>query len=258
MGEWIDLGRKLLGMPQEASAQAHGVDTLMVYLHVLMIVLFVGWFAYFLYVLWKFQKRRSQRGDYLGVRNHASSYIEFSVAGIEAGLLIFVAIPLWAQRAEGFPKESDSTVIQVVAQQFAWNARYPGADGILGKQDERLVSSSNTFGVSPEDEHGKDDIQVLNEMHVPNGKPVIVYLSSKDVIHSFKLSAMRTTQDAIPGMRVPVWFTPTKEGRFQIFCAQLCGNGHAGMAQGVLVVDSPDGYKKWLASKGGVKTESYE
>jgi cytochrome c oxidase subunit 2 len=258
MDRVVDWIRVFLGMPEPASAQARGVDSLMAYLHVLMIVLFVGWFCYFIYVLWKFQKRRNQRSDYLGVRNHASSYIEFTVAGIEASLLLFIAIPLWAQRAEGFPKEKDSTVIQISAQQFAWNARYPGADGTLGRQDMKLVSASNSFGVDPEDPAGKDDVQVLNELHVPVNKPVIAYISSKDVIHSFKLAAMRVTQDAIPGMRVPVWFTPTKEGKFQIYCAQLCGNGHAGMSQGLLVVDSPENYTKWLASKGGVKMESFE
>jgi cytochrome c oxidase subunit 2 len=258
MEQLIAYVSKLIGLPEAASAQAIGVDRLMVYVHVLMVVLFVGWFVYFLYVLWKFQKRRQQRGNYLGVRNHASSYLEFTVAGIEAALLVFIAVPLWAQRAEGFPKESESTVIQVAAQQFAWNVRYPGPDGVLGKQNINLVSAANSFGVDPNDAEGKDDIQVLNEIHVPVNKPAIVYLSSKDVIHSFKLSAMRVTQDAIPGMSVPVWFTPTKEGKFQIFCAQLCGNGHAAMAQGMLVVDSPENYTKWLTAKGGVKMESFE
>jgi cytochrome c oxidase subunit 2 len=94
-------------------------------------------------------------------------------------------------------------------------------------------------------------------MHVPVNKPVIAYISSKDVIHSFKISAMRVTQDAIPGMRIPIHFKPTKEGSYRIYCAQLCGNGHAAMAQGVLVVQSPEDYDKWLASKT-VGTTSYE
>jgi cytochrome c oxidase subunit 2 len=254
----FDLVRKLIALPGGASAQAAGVDRLILYLHLLMIVLFVGWFCYFIYVLWKFQKRRSAKGDYVGVRSHASSYVEFAVAGCEAALLIFIAVPLWAQRAQGFPKLEESTVIQVAAQQFAWNVRYPGADAALGKQNMSLVTAANSFGVDPSDEKGKDDVQVLNEIHVPVSKPVIAYLSSKDVIHSFKVPAMRVTQDAIPGMSVPVWFTPTSEGKFQIFCAQLCGNGHAAMSQGMLVVESAGAYGRWLASKGGVKLESFE
>jgi cytochrome c oxidase subunit II len=258
MDRIIDTIRYLLGMPEPASAQARGVDSLMVYLHVLMAVLFVGWFCYFVYVLWKFQKRRNKRGDYAGVRNHASSYIEFTVAGIEASLLLFIAVPLWAQRADGFPTTEESTVLHVSAQQFAWNARYPGPDGEMGRQDMKLVTAANTFGVDPADPKGKDDVQVLNEMHVPVGKPVIAYITSMDVIHSFKVAAMRVTQDAIPGMRVPIWFTPTKTGRYQIYCAQLCGNGHAAMSQGMLVVDTPEDYQQWLTSKSGVPVESFE
>lgn len=245
---------KLLGMPVLASEHGKGVDSLMSYIHWLMLVLFVGWLIYFMYALWRFRARRSPRGDYLGVRNHASSYIEVGVAGIEAVLLLFVAIPLWAKQVDKFPAERDSTVIQVVAQQFAWNARYSGPDGEFGRQEIKLVSQTNSFGADPADEKGKDDVQVLNEIHVPVNKPVIAYISSRDVIHSFKVPAMRVTQDAVPGMRIPIWFQPNKEGRFQIYCAQLCGNGHASMAGGFLVVESEEAYKKWMASKVGAAT----
>ena len=97
----------------------------------------------------------------------------------------------------------------------------------------------------------KDDVQVpsLGEVHVPINKPVICYVSSKDVIHSFKVIAMRVTQDAIPGMRTPCWFKPTKEGRYQINCAQLCGNSHSAMAAAILVVESQGAFDKWVASK---------
>jgi cytochrome c oxidase subunit II len=245
---------KLLNLPVLASEHGQRVNNLVVYIHLLMIALFVGWLLYFLYTLWRFRQERNRRGDYLGVRNHASSYLEVTVAGIEGILLVFVAVPIWAHQVDKFPKESESTVIQVMAQQFAWNARYPGLDGAFGKQDMHLVSSTNTFGVDPADPKGRDDVQVLNEIHVPVNKPVIAYISSKDVIHSFKLLAMRVTQDAIPGMRVPIWFKPVKEGKYQIYCAQLCGNGHANMAGGVVVVESQDAYDKWVASKAGAAT----
>jgi len=88
-------------------------------------------------------------------------------------------------------------------------------------------------------------------------RPVIIYISSKDVIHSFKVIALRITQDAIPGMRIPIWFRPTQEGRFQINCAQLCGNGHSSMKDGVITIESQQAYDKWLASKAG-GTVSFE
>ncbi len=252
---------KVLGLPVLASEHGHHVDQLIIYVHWLMIVLFVGWLTYFAFVLFRFHRSRNPKADYLGVRNHASNYLELGVAGVELLLLAAVAVPYWAQAVDKFPKESESTVIQVVAQQFAWNVRYPGKDHIFGKQDMHWVSGNNVFGVDPNDEHGKDDIQTLNEMHVPlvknpdgNFRPVIVYVSSKDVVHSFKIIALRVTQDAIPGMRIPIWFRPTREGRFQINCAQLCGNGHSSMSQGFLVVESEAAYEKWLASKSGGAT----
>ncbi len=254
---------KLLGLPVVASQQGVSVDKLIIYMHFLMGALFVGWLAYFIYALVRFRRSRNPRANYYGVKSHASSYIEVAVALVEAFLLFGLAVPLWAKAVDKFPKASDSTVVQVVAQQFAWNFRYPGPDGIFGKQDMKYVTADNVFGVDPSDPHGKDDIQTINEMHVPLVKnpdgqyrPVIVYISSKDVIHSFKVLAMRVTQDAIPGMRIPIWFRPTREGVFQINCAQLCGNGHFGMSQGRLVVESEADYQKWLASKSAAPSAS--
>lgn len=245
---------KLLGLPPLASEHGRGVDDLIIYVHWLMIVLFIGWLAYFAYVLLRFHRSRNPKANYVGVKSHASSYIEGAVALVEGILLVFLALPLWAKAVEKFPPESESTVVQVVAQQFAWNVRYPGKDGKFGRQDMRWVKADNLFGVDPTDPNGKDDIQTLNEIHVPVNKPVIVYVSSKDVIHSFKVIAMRITQDAIPGMRIPLWFKPTTIGKYQINCAQLCGNGHSSMSNGYITVESQQDYEKWLASKAGAAT----
>jgi cytochrome c oxidase subunit 2 len=255
MREWF---AKLLGMPPLASENGRDVDNLIIYVHWLMLALFIGWIIYFAYAVWRFSASRNPKADYVGVRNHASSYIELAVAGVEAVLLIFIAVPLWAKAVDKFPAAKDSTVIQVVAQQFAWNARYAGPDGIFGRQDMKFVAMDNVFGVDPSDPNGKDDIQVLNEIHVPVNKPVIIYLSSKDVIHSLKIIAMRVCQDAIPGLRIPVWFTPTQIGRFQINCAQLCGSGHASMTGGFLTVESQTDFDKWLNSKTPKKIQSAE
>lgn len=245
---------KFLNLPILASEGGADSDRLIALLHWLMFALFIGWITYFLYTLFRFRQTTGTKADYHGVRSHFSNYVELLVAGIEAVLLIVVAYPVWARYTSGFPKESESTTIQVVGQQFAWNARYAGKDATFGKQDMARVGQDNLFGVDPNDPHGKDDVQVLNELHVPVNKPVICYISSKDVIHSFRIMAMRATQDAIPGMRVPIWFKPVKEGTFQIYCAQLCGNGHAAMAGGRLVVESQEAYGKWLGAKSGGAT----
>jgi cytochrome c oxidase subunit 2 len=242
---WADL----LGMPPLASSNGQDVDNLIIYVHWLMLALFIGWIAYFVYVVWRFSRKRNPKADYYGVRSHASSYIELTVAAIEAVLLIFVAVPLWSKAVDKFPDAKDATVVQVVAQQYAWNFRYPGKDKTFGQQDMRFVSTTNLFGVDPNDPYGKDDFDTLNDLHVPIGKPVILYVSSKDVIHSLKIISMRVCQDAIPGLRIPVWFTPTQVGRYQINCAQLCGPNHSGMTGGFLTVDNQADYDKWVRSK---------
>jgi cytochrome c oxidase subunit 2 len=247
MKEWF--AHKILGLPELASSNGRPVDDLMVYLHWLMLALFVGWIAYFGYVLWRFNASRHPKAQYEGAKSHVPSYVEVFIVVVEAVLLIFIAVPIWAKTVSKFPSPADATVVQIVAQQFAWNVRYAGPDGIFGHQDMKFVASDNVFGVDPTDPNGKDDIQLLNEIHVPINKPVLIYLSSKDVIHSLKLVAMRLTQDAIPGLRIPCTFTPTKIGRYQIECAQLCGNGHASMAGGFVVVESQEDFTKWINSK---------
>ena len=249
MNDWF--AHKLLGLPELASSNGQGVDDLLVYLHWLMLVLLVGWILYFAYVLWRFSAKRNPKADYEGSKSHLPKYSEVGVVLVEAILLLGIALPLWAKNVAQFPDPKDATVIQIMAQQFAWNARYPGVDGRFGKQDMKLISNDNIFGVDPTDAAGKDDVQVLNEIHVPVNKPVLIYLSSKDVIHSLKLVAMRITQDAIPGLRIPFTFTPTKLGRYQIECAQLCGNGHAAMSGGFVVVQSQADFDAWLRSKSG-------
>lgn len=245
----------LLGLPIVTSEHGHDVDRMILLVHYLMGALFVGWAAYFVYVLFRFRGSVNPKADYLGARSHASTWIEGAVALVEAVLLIGFAIPLWAKVVDGLPNEKESTVVRVVAEQFAWNNLYPGKDGIFRKQEMRLVKKSsdpaqdNPLGFVKDDPNGKDDVFVTNDLTVPVNKPVIAYISSKDVIHSFKIIAMRVTQDAIPGMRIPTHFKPTQVGRYQINCAQLCGVGHAGMATGFLNVVLDEDYQKWMAGK---------
>ena len=239
----------ILGLPILASQHGADVDRLIFYVHLLMGALFLGWITYFLYVILRFRKSKNPKASYTGVTSHASSWIEGAVVLVEAVLLIGFAVPLWAKVVGDFPRESESTVIRVTAEQFSWGARYPGADGVFGKQDIKLVSGANPFGVDPADPHSKDDItSEPNKIVVPVNKPVIAYITSKDVVHSFKVNPFRITQDAIPGLSLPTWFKPTREGLFMINCAQLCGNSHFFM-KGFVKVVSQEEYAKFLADK---------
>ncbi|MEK9136995.1 MAG: hypothetical protein AAB393_07725 [Bacteroidota bacterium] len=203
MKEWLRL-------PTDASAHGPQIDNMIAVVHWLMVLLFVGWGIYFVYVLFRFRKSKNPTANPAGVRSHFSSYVEVGVAIFEAVLLIGFSIPIWSNVVTAFPAEEDAVVVRVVAEQFAWNVHYPGADGKFGRAAIHLVSSENPLGLDRSDPDAKDDIATINQLNLPVGKPVIVYLSSKDVIHSFNIPLLRVKHDAIPGQRIPVWFTAVK------------------------------------------------
>jgi cytochrome c oxidase subunit II len=174
----------------------------------------------------------------------------------EAILLISTAVILtvlvfWGQRVwasiyfSDIPE--DATVIEVTGEQFTWNFHYAGADGQFGRKDIKLITSTNNIGLDRDDPLAKDDVVSLSIMHVPVGKPVRVRLFSKDVIHSFFLPNLRVKQDAVPGMRIELWFTPTKAGEYEIACAELCGLGHYRMKAALTVDESQEKFNEWLA-----------
>src|SRR5437879_8430265 len=101
---------KLLGLPVLASEHGKDVDNLIIYVHWLMIVLFVGWLAYFAYALFRFHRSRNPRADYVGVKNHASSYIELAVAVVEGVLLFGVSVPPWARGVDMSTPETSARI----------------------------------------------------------------------------------------------------------------------------------------------------
>jgi cytochrome c oxidase subunit 2 len=239
----FDLNR-LMGMPENASEHGYTIDHMLLFCHWFMLTLAVGWSIFFVYTLWRFRAGKSPKADYYGVRTKASTHVEFMVVLIDVLLLVGFAVPLWIKRVKEFPV-GDAITVKVVGQQFLWNFHYPGPDGVFGQQSPDLISTSNPLGLDETDPHAKDDIVSMNEMHVPVNHNVILEITSKDVIHSVAIQAMRIGQDAIPGSEIPIWFKPVKVGTYEIVCAQLCGAGHYGM-RGTLVVDTDADYKGWL------------
>jgi cytochrome c oxidase subunit 2 len=254
MTEW-------LGLPALAATHGGQIDSLIGWIHVFMLILFLGWGGFFLVALVRFRKSRNPVANYTGVKSHTSSYLEIAVAVVEAVLLIGFAIPLWAARVDRMPAESEALVVHVTAEQFAWNVRYAGPDRQFGKTDIKLIDvQSNPLGVDRDDPPAKDDVTTINQLYLPANKPIIVKLRSKDVIHSFNVPEFRVKQDAIPGLTIPVWFIPNvttaemrartgnPEFQYEIACAQLCGLGHFRM-RGFVTVLNPDEFQKWMDEK---------
>ena len=234
-----------LGIPVQASAHAAEIDHMTVLVHWLMLVLFVGWGAFFVFALFRFRRAANPRASYAGAKGKISKGLEVAVAVVEGVLLVFYAIPAWATRVKAFPSESEAVVVRVVGEQFAWNIQYPGPDGKFGRTDINRVSADNPLGLDRTDPNAKDDITSINQLYLPVNRPVLVHLSSKDVIHSFGVYELRVKQDAIPGMTMPVWFVPIRPGEYDIACSQLCGLGHFRM-RGFVTVQSDADFRKWL------------
>ena len=227
----INLGliNELIGLPPNASEHGYQIDHIIEFSHWFMGALFVGWSAFFLFVLWRFRKGRHPVANHEGVTSGISTHLEFAVVLIEAVLLVGFAIPLWAKWVNAFPENKDAIMVHAIGQQFNWNFHLPGPDGVFGRRELALISNSNPVGLDSSDPAAKDDLVVLGELHVPVDRNVIIDLSSKDVIHNFCLPGMRIAQDAIPGQIIPMWFKPIKTGTFEVVCGQLCGLGHYGM-----------------------------
>jgi cytochrome c oxidase subunit II len=251
MTEW-------LGLPPLATAHGGQIDSLLGWIHIFMLILFVGWGGFFLYTIVRFRQSRNPVADYKGVTSHRSTYLEIGVAVVEAVLLIGFAIPLWAARVDDLPPENEAVVVQVTGEQFAWNVHYPGADRVFGRTDVKLLDlQSNPLGLDRSDPAAKDDVTTVNQLYLPVNRQIIVRLRSKDVIHSFGVPEFRVKQDAIPGLTIPIWFVPTittadmrtqlgnPQFQYEIACAQLCGLGHARM-RGFVTVQSAEEFQKWM------------
>ena len=235
-------------LPPNYSEQGYVIDDLIIWVHYLMLVLFVGWGIYFVYTLFRFRASKNTKANYKGVTSHYSTYVEFGIIAVEVALLFGLAIPNWQKLKLDVPKPQelaveDSTieireklmsdmniegeletffssdevtqdmqVINIIAQTFNYNIHYPGPDGKFGPRHIDLIDdgSENYIGLDLNHEHSKDDIMLQDLLILEVDKPVLIYLTSKDVIHSFFLPEFRVKQDAIPGQKVSIFFTPTK------------------------------------------------
>src|SRR6266478_4177853 len=175
--------------------------------------------------------------------------IAFSAAQIGLGwmvwtvitAIIFIALAVMGQSVWASLRLHDappgSYAVEVVAQQFQWNFHYPGKDGVFGKTDPKLIDDStlNYVGLDESDPNAKDD-SVTTALAIPVNRPVELRLRSKDVIHSFWVPPLRFKQDLVPGMEIKVHFTATKVGKYELACAELCGQLHFKMKSYMLVL----------------------
>jgi cytochrome c oxidase subunit II len=207
--------------------------------------------------LYKYQYREGRKAKFYP-DNH---YLELAwtiVPAIVLAVLIFTGLRAWNDITS--PASDDAEVIELIGQQFAWTARYPGVkDNKLGKYNFKLIDAVNEFGLDLTDKNAYDDFKAL-ELHLPKGKEILLKIRAKDVLHSVFLPHFRLKMDAVPGMPTQFKFVATKTTEemrtelgdpnfnYEMACAEVCGKGHFSMRFPVVVEELAD-YEKWKASQ---------
>jgi cytochrome c oxidase subunit 2 len=208
-------------------------------------VFFVVISLFVAYTLWRFRHREGSKAAY-EPDNHRLERRLIVVTSV--GIAALLAPGLWVY-ADYVSPPSGAMTLEVVGQQWRWRFRFPGADGKLGGSDARFVSGSNPFGIDPSDTAGADDILIDdNEVRLPLNRPVNMVLRSHDVLHDFYVPHFRSRMNIVPGQVSSFWFTPTKAGRYEALCAQLCGVGHPDM-RGFVRVEQGPAFDTWLAAQ---------
>lgn len=167
------------------------------------------------------------------------------ITSVGVAAMLAPGLFVWAKFVE---PPDDAAHFEVLGQQWHWTFRFPGEDGELGATHPHFISEQNPFGLDPGDPAGQDDRLVLsNELHLPLDQPVKALLRSRDVLHNFGVPQFRVKMDMVPGMVSYLWFEPTRAGRFDILCMELCGMAHHTM-RGQVVVEPREDFDTWLAS----------
>lgn len=237
--------------PPNATVGGREVDGLLNFIYYLTAAVFLITQAVFIYYLVRYRRKKGVKAQYF----HGHNVLE--LVWTATPLLVFVGLAIYSNvvwnRLHRDPPV-DALGISISSYQFGWDFRYPGHDDALGVTDAALISGDNKFGVSPDDAAGRDDF-ITSELVIPVGRPIHIYLNSRDVIHSFYVPSFRLYQDAVPGRTISwVWFEVTRPGHFELACSQLCGAGHFNMKAPIRALP-PEEYAKWYAEKVKARQE---
>jgi len=192
------------------------------------------------YMLWRYGARRDTTR---GIYSHGNNRVEMLCTAVTG--VVFITMALFGQRVWAqlhfHEAPPGSAQVHVVAQQFQWNFQYPGADNTFGRTDPAKIKDAelNFVGLDDADPAAKDD-QVVTTLVMPAGRDTELTMTSKDVTHDIWVPELRFKQDVVPGMNIKVHFKPVKTGRFELACAELCGQLHYKMKSYLIVLPEAD------------------
>ena len=202
-------------LPEQASDLAGKVDTVIWFVTIISLISFILITIGLVYFAIKYRRRSENDETPYITGNH---FLEILWTVIPSILVMVIFVYGFVVYKEMRTPPAEAVEVNVVGRQWLWQFQY---------------------------QNGKSTI---NELYVQQDKPVKVVMRSDDVLHSFFVPAFRVKQDLVGGMYTYLWFTPTKVGIFDLYCAEYCGTGHSAML-GKVIVMSPEAYDRW--ERGG-------
>ena len=201
---------------------------------------------------YKYRHKETNKAHYYP-HNNKLEMIWTIVPAIVLAWLIISGLKQWNFITGPAPEEAE--VVEVMGYQYAWGFRYPGKDGQLGEYDFRMIDAINQMGIDLGDQAAHDDF-MPTQLVIPKGKPVLLKIRGRDVIHSVYNPHLRVQMNAVPGMPTQFWFTPTvstaemreitgnPEFNYELVCNKICGKGHYSM-KGIITILEQDEYDAW-------------
>lgn len=243
-------------LPDAASEHGKKIDSMFNITLILTTIVFIGThIALFLFSF--FYRNSGKRKAYYYPHNNALERIWTIVPALVLTVLVLMGFLTWRSIFYKIEDPNNKPLsIEITSQQFQWTLRYPGADGIVGLKNYKLITGTNGLGMDFKDKNNLDD-QNADEMVIPVNKPVRLIITSKDVVHSVYMPHFRVQLNSVPGMTSYFEFTPTitseemktkvNDPAFQylLYCSKICGSGHYNMKKVIRVVSQAE-YEAWV------------
>ncbi len=207
-------------MPVNASAQAVPIDWMWDVMLIAMSFLFALIVVPMVYSLFVFRRRKGETGD--GVHVEGNTTLELLWSSIPLVVVVVFSVIGGRNLEDTLRRDPDAMIVKVTGIQWSWTFEYP----------------PNEEGIAV----------ISTELYLPVGEPVLLRMTSLDVIHSFWVPEFRVKQDLVPGRFTELAVTPTREGEYVVRCAELCGTSHAYMEKPVFVTTQEE-YTVWFAAE---------
>jgi cytochrome c oxidase subunit 2 len=252
-------------LPEAASEHGKRIDSMFNITLIITTIVFIATHIV-LFAFAYFYKNTGKRKAYYYPHNNALERIWTIIPALVLTVLVLMGFLTWRSIFYKIEDPNNKPLsIEVTSSQFAWALRYPGADGVVGIKNYKLIDGNNALGVDLKDKYALDD-QIADEIVLPINKPVRFILTSKDVLHSFYMPHFRVQLNTVPGMTSYFEFTPTissadmkaktNDPKFEyiLLCSKICGSGHYNMQRKVRVV-SQEEYNAWIKEQSTYVTD---